>query len=149
MTVAAFEVERDRVFFVDQSDMFMYLSFCVESFIIINTARHFFGKISNSPTKREIIEEFKLLLNTVPVGVETFLNHFHLGWKHENNVDGLIIFSAFPSQQSSPIEFSKILSNIRLDDTVSTKSLGPDELRKVFSDHFPNHSANNQEISTH
>ena len=41
MTVPAFEVARDRVFFVDQSDMFIKLSFCVESFITIITARHF------------------------------------------------------------------------------------------------------------
>ena len=49
--------------------------------------RGFFGKISNSRTKKEINEELILLLNTGPVGMETFLNHFNLGWKHESNVD--------------------------------------------------------------
>ena len=81
------------------------------------------------------------MLNTVPVGMETFLNHFHLRWKHESNVDKLIIFSAFPSQQNSSIvELSKILSNNGLDDTVNIKSMGPDELRKVLSDHLLNQS---------
>ena len=94
MTVLAFEVARDRFFFVDQSDMFIKLSFCVESFITIITARHFWER-SNSPTKREIIEELLLLLNTVPIGRETFIKHFHLWRKHESNVDGLIIFLRF------------------------------------------------------
>ena len=98
-----------------------------------------FGKISNSPTKRGIFEELTLLLNTVPVGMEIFLNHFHLGWKHERNVDGLIIFSAFPFRQNSSIvELSKILSNNGLDDTLSNKSLGPNEIRKVLSEYLLN-----------
>ena len=98
-----------------------------------------FGKISNSPTKRGIIEKLTLLLNTVPFGMETILNRFHLGWKHESNVDGLMIFSAFPSQQNSSIaEVSKILSNKGLDDAVSVESLGPNELRKLLSDYLLN-----------
>ena len=98
-----------------------------------------FGKISNSPTKKGIIEELILLLNTVPVGMETFLNHFHLGWKHESNVDGLIIFSAFPSQQNfSTVELFKILSSNGLDDTVSIKSLGPNEFGEILSDYLLN-----------
>ena len=140
ITVPAFEVARYRVFFVDQSDMFMKLSFCVESLITIITAGHFWNSlirkdclIPNSPTKRGIIEELLLLLNTVPVGMETFLYHFHLEWKHESNVDGLFIFSAFPFQQNSLIvQLAKILSNNGLDGTVSIKILAPNELRKVF-----------------
>ena len=69
--------------------------------------------------------------------METFLGHFHLKWKRESKVDGLFIFSAFPSQQIFSI--SKILSNNGIDDTVSFKSLGPNELRKILSYHLPNH----------
>ena len=91
------------------------------------------------PTKKEIIEQLILLLKTVPVGMETFLNHFHQGWKHESNVDGLIILSAFPCQQNSSIvEMSKILSKFGLEDTVSIESLGPIELSKVLCYHLPN-----------
>ena len=109
-----------------------------------------FGKISNSPTKMEKIEELILLLNTVPVGMETPPNHSCLEWKHESNVDGFIILSAFPSQQNvSIVEFYKILCNNGLDDRVSIETYGSKELRKILSDHLLNHRPSSEATFTY